>query len=735
MSGSFIQELKRRNVFRVAIIYIVASWLLMQIGDVMFPALRLPEWTTTLLVAFLILGFPVAVIFAWAFELTPDGVTRTTDVPESQSITADTGQKINYLIIGALVIAVGFLLAKDFLRPDNSAQQTIVVTDQSIAVLPFKNQSASTENAEFFAGGLHDELLTLLSRLGGMKVISRTSVERLDPNLSIPEIGTLLGVATVLEGQVQRAGDRLRINVQLIDTAEEGHIWANTYNSELTAENVFDVQGNIARTIADALQAELSPDDEQALQDVPTTNTGAFEKYLLGMQIAKRQSYGALQQAEEYLKEAANLDPTFADAWAGLALVRAEQFQTGALGLQDYLETAEPAVETALKLRPDSASAHATRARIQLASGDGQAAERSFEKALSLAPGNSYVLEAYGQSLRIIGNLARAKEILERGLELDPLSPSLMFELGKVEMHTGNPERFIELSNRILEIDPSNVYAYTGLLQGNLWLGRLAESMQWYASAITADPLDYETWSFVAVNWELLGEREIADRYMAKAVALGPDEPVVKMNTARISTMRGENALALAAAQSLHSAGFGDRWGSDRALLRTIRDAALETGHLEDALQIYRQRQIELFSDAPEINIDNVLIATDLVLLMRENGDEDHSQLLIDNALRWYRENWPEGVHGYNLGVVDAELLALNGQPEEALRVLASAVEHGWRLAWPWTLYGANLRSLRDRPEFARIEAILEDDMARQRAAAMAMPHMGEMDLRDKPDE
>ncbi len=223
MSVSFIQELKRRNVFRVAAIYIVVSWLLMQIGDVMFPALLLPAWTTTMLVAFLLLGAPVALIFAWAYEVTPDGVVLTANVSKDESITADTGQKINYMIIGVLALAVVFLLAKNWMTDDEAPIQPTSVLDKSIAVLPFKNQSASAENAEFFAAGMHDELLTLLSRLGDLRVISRTSVERLDPDLNIPEIGTLLGVATVLEGQVQRAGDQLRINVQLIDTAETSH--------------------------------------------------------------------------------------------------------------------------------------------------------------------------------------------------------------------------------------------------------------------------------------------------------------------------------------------------------------------------------------------------------------------------------------------------------------------------------------------------------------------------------
>jgi TolB-like protein len=230
MSGSFIQELKRRNVFRVSVIYVIVSWLLMQIGDVMFPALRLPEWTTTMLVAFLLLCFPVALILAWAYEVTPDGVKRTKDVVPGESITDLTGRKINYIIIVVLALAVAYLTGKIWLEDDTAPPGTAAFPDKSIAVLPFANNSAAEENAEFFADGVHDELLTLLSRLGGIKVISRTSVENLKDGLSIPEIGALLGVATVLEGQVQRAGDRLRINVQLIDAVKEDHLWATTYD-------------------------------------------------------------------------------------------------------------------------------------------------------------------------------------------------------------------------------------------------------------------------------------------------------------------------------------------------------------------------------------------------------------------------------------------------------------------------------------------------------------------------
>ena len=735
MAGSFIQELKRRNVFRVAIIYIVVSWLLIQIGDVMFPALLLPDWTTTLLVAFLILGFPVAVIFAWAFELTPDGVTRTTDVPEGQSIASDTGQKINYLIIGTLVVAVGFLLAKDFLRTNEPVQPVISVADQSIAVLPFKNQSASEEDAEFFAGGLHDELLTLLSKLGDLKVISRTSVERLDPMLSIPEIGALLGVATVLEGQVQRAGDRLRINVQLIDTAREGHIWANTYDSELSAENVFEVQSDIARTIANALRAELSPDDVDALEVIPTTNTEALEKYLLATQIAKRQTYDALFQAEAYMQEATELDDSFSNAWAGLAHMHGELFRTGAIGLLQYTNEATIAVAKALAIDPKNANALAARGQVQNATGDSLAAEESFREALEIEPGSSRILGMYGEMLRMQGRLEDAKEVLSTGLALDPLSFELLFQLGRTEMYLGHPERNIEMAHRIQEIEPLNINGYVALLQANLWRGRYDEAWPWYVKTLATGPGDYETWAHIGCYMSNLGLPEIADRYLEKARSLGPDEAVVAKCTSTALTNRGQIEQSAALADRMLSKGIGDRWDSDRVLLRAIRDQAFRTGDLAPAITHYRSRRPELFSPTPVISPANATIAADLALLLRRSGNERQAQVLIDATLQWYRQTQPAGVYGYVYGVMEVHLLVLDGEQDLAIAALEEAINGGYRWQWKWDLANPLYDTLRDRPEFQALLMYIAQDMARQREAVLAYPHLGEFDLRDKPAE
>ena len=730
MSGSFIKELKRRNVFRVAAIYVIVSWLLMQIGDVMFPALRLPEWTTTMLVAFLLLGFPIALVLSWAYEATPDGIKRTTDVEPDESITDITGRKINYTIIAVLTVAVVFLLGRDMLRDDPLPAAISTVSDQSIAVLPFANRSAASENAEFFAAGVHDELLTLLSKLGGIKVISRTSVENLDDGLSIPEIGTLLGVATVLEGQVQRAGDSLRINVQLIRAAQEDHLWATTYDRDLTAGNVFQVQSEIARTIADSLHAELSEDDEAILNTVPTENTEALRLYMLGRQLIQRSSFESMKQAESYLEEALALDPKYAEAWVALAYVYSSQLQTGLISIADYVAAASHAVARALELNGQLAGAHAQQGTVHWRSGDLVAAEASFNTALELNPNDSGSLQAYGNYLRTTNRPGEAIPILEKALVADPLSLLILFELGKAEMYAGNPERNIELGKRIQEIDPSSVYGYTSLIQSYLWLGRYDLTWPWYMKSLESDPEDFENWAFLGTYAATLGAFEWVDRYMARAVEMGPNEPAVLSRHAQALAVQGRHDDALAIVRLALESGLDNRWGSDLVFLRLIRDDAIRTGNFDEARAWYQKLAPELFNSTPDIDSDNVNIAANLALLMRLAGDSAAADTIIDAALMWHQQTQPANVHGYILNIVDVELLALRGDKQLAMVALREAIDNGWAFHWSWHMNNENLASLRDEPEFKALVKEMEEKMAAQLDTIRAMPNLGEFDLR-----
>jgi len=729
---SFIKELRRRNVIRVAIAYAILTWILIEVTSTTFPILNLPDWTVTLVTVLLLIGFPVALILAWAFELTPEGIKLEKDVVRTDSITHVTGRKLDFVIIGVLTIAVAFLLADKFYLSETlePGDGEIVATDQSIAVLPFNNRSAAAENAEFFAAGLHDELLTLLSKIGDLKVISRTSVERLDDSLSVPEISALLGVATVLEGQVQRAGDRLRINAQLINAKTEDHIWANTYDRELTAENVFDVQSDIARTIADALQTQLSPSDEALLNAVPTENLEALSRYMLGRQLLKRSSFESLEQAGRYFKEATELDPEYAEAWAAIADNYSNMLLTGQISERAYIAGAEPAIMRALSLDDRLPEAHAQLAALLWHSGDADAAEVSFKKALDLSPNDSRSLLEFGRYLRMNGRLEEAISILEPALENDPLSVELLFEIGKSEMYSGRPEKNISYGEQILEIDPASVYGYSALVQAYFWMGRYDLMFPWYFKAMSADPTDFEYWGHAAMHMSDLGAPEWSDRYLDRALALGPEEPVPLSKKAQLLARRGNSGQALEIARRALEAGLHDRWGSNDVFLRLVRDDALQTGDFDDARGWYRDRHPELFAEAPEITVSNVNAAADLALLLQRAGDIDTADLLIDSGLTWYRQSQPPGVHGYLVNIVDVELLALSGEKEAALDTLRDAVANGWRMGWKWTLENENLASLEDEPEYQAIMVRLESEIATQLEATRKLPYQGEFDLR-----
>jgi len=730
MAGSFTRELQRRNVFRVAGMYVVVSWLLMQVGDVMFSALHLPDWTITMLVAFLILGFPIAVILAWAYEVTPEGIKRTSAVDTNESITRLTGRKINHSIIAALALAVVFLLGRLWFLEDASPVGATSAPDKSIAVLPFGNRSADKENAEFFADGIQDELLTLLSQLGELKVTSRTSVERLDPKLSIPQIGTLLGVATVLEGQVQRAGDRVRINVQLIDATREDHIWASTYDRVLTAGNVFDVQSEIARAIADALNVQLSTNDEALIRSVPTQNTEALNQYMLGRHLLARGSFESYKLAVIHFDKATELDPGYAQAWVAIANTASQMLNTGSIDVAQYLSMAERPITTALQLNDRLSEAHAQLATLHWRAGDLEAAEASFERALELNPRDQDSLIAYGRYLRITNRPQQAISLLEKALQADPLDVELLFELGKAEMYSGHPEEYVQYGKRILDINPSVTNGYVALLQGYLWMGRYDLLWPWFLKSMASDPEDFEMAPHLAYYSEMLGEPDWADRYLALGLSIGPGEPAGLKCQAQILAHRGQAGEALAIARQALKANLDDRWFSNQVFLRLVRDEALRTGEFLESLAWYKNRYPDLFTDPPAITIDNVNAAADLALLLQRSGEKHAAEVLIDAGIAWFSNTQPPGVHGYLVNIVDVEFLALRGDVTGALAALDQAVSGGWNFNWRWALGNPNLDSLRESPQFEAIAAKLESDMVTQLKAIQALPYQGELDLR-----
>jgi len=369
---SLFEELKRRNVFRVAITYIILAWLMAQVAELLLETFGAPDWVLKSMLALFLVGFPFALFFAWAFELTPDGLKKEKDVDRSQSITTQTGHNLDRSIIAVLVVALAYFAWDRFanapdtesgqaqsiaITDDESAGDSRLPTDKSIAVLPFANRSSRKED-EFFTTGIHDDLLTQLAQISSLRVISRTSVAQFkDTNKSIREIAELLGVATILEGGVQRAGNQVRINIQLIDAATDAHLWAQTYDRELTATNIFAIQSEIATAVTLALRATLTPEEQTRIAGVPTQNMEALEEYFRGRTELDQRTLPSIESARMRFEHARQLDAGFALALAGEAqaiIFLSDSFNS--YGDIPEIETnamARPLLETAKLLAPD----------------------------------------------------------------------------------------------------------------------------------------------------------------------------------------------------------------------------------------------------------------------------------------------------------------------------------------------------------------------------------------------
>jgi TolB-like protein/Flp pilus assembly protein TadD len=382
------------------------AWLLVEVASVVLPTFGAPEWVMKVVTFLVILGFPLALILAWAFELTPQGIKRESAVDSDESTTRTKGRKLDFAIIGLLAVALIYVVIDKYVLEAEPEQAVIaaeqipaaepVEREKSIAVLLFDNLSGDLATQPF-TKGIHDDILTQLSKIRALKVIARTSMERLDPSLSIPEIGTKLGVATVLEGGVQRAGDRVRINVQLIDCSDEAHLWAETYDRELTAANIFSIQSDVAQQIASALRVELTADERTRIEKKPTENLRAYNLYLLGQHhIDKRPvTQNSMDTAASYFQQAIDEDPAFGAAYAELAEIHFIRAVLGApmvLAFEEFRSLAE----TASALDPDGVEANVAMAFVHAWDGDLQAADAQMARVLELAPNaaRSYIANA-----------------------------------------------------------------------------------------------------------------------------------------------------------------------------------------------------------------------------------------------------------------------------------------------------------------------------------------------------
>jgi len=431
---SLFSELQRRNVFRVALAYLVIGWLALQVADVLVNALELPAVWSKALIALLAIGFIPVLVFSWVYEMTPEGLKKESEVRRGESITPHTARKLNLAIIVLLVLAIGLFAADRFIdRPAPAAPPPVAEVSPAsasdipvVAVLPLKALSTDEEGT-FLASGLHDDLLTRLAKLQAFKVISRTSVmEYADTVKNIRQIGRELGAGFIVEGGLQSIGGRVSINAQLIDANTDEHLWAETFNRALTTANLFEVQAEIAGAISDALHAALSPSDLELLAERPTDNLDAYRAYLRGREASEVLSLPDMIRSRESFAEAVELDPDFADAWAllGRMYVRLYWEQGGENDAdpdESLVAEARAALDRAQALAPRAVDVLVSEAYYHYyAFRDYSEALTWLGKAEAVAPFNHTVVALRGYLLRRLGRLDESIEALLHALELSP---------------------------------------------------------------------------------------------------------------------------------------------------------------------------------------------------------------------------------------------------------------------------------------------------------------------------
>ena len=448
MSG-FLEELRRRKVYRVAAAYIIAAGFIIQIASAVFPAWELPNWTFRLLVTLLLIGFPIALILAWAFDVTPEGIRAT------KATTAETQLRRNMIVLVATGVIVS-VAAGFFLLPRAAARKI----DKSIAVLPFQNLSDENENA-YFADGIQDDILTNLSKISDLKVISRTSVMlyRGSGIRNARDIGKALGVATLLEGSVRRIGNRVRVNVQLINANNDEHIWAEDYDRDLT--DVFAIQTDLARRIVSALQAKLSPNEKARLDRRPTQNPDAYLLFVQAHDYASQREMfrDTSLKAEPLFEQAIKLDPNFALAFAGLSMVESWLYHTSD-PVPARREKARLNADEALRLQPDLPEGHlALGFSYYYGDRDYERALTEFEIARRDLPNESQAYLAIASIQRRQGKWAESNANFEKAATLDPKNTNILMNLCYSYMAQRDFEAADKTVDRLIATSPQSFQA------------------------------------------------------------------------------------------------------------------------------------------------------------------------------------------------------------------------------------------------------------------------------------
>jgi TolB-like protein len=706
---SFFEELKRRNVVRVAIAYLITSWLLMQVVDLVLENVSAPEWVMQVFMLLMAVGFPIALIFAWAFEMTPEGIKKEKDVDRAQSITSQTGRKLDFTIIGILALAVAFLLFDRFAtRPETpSASGTELAAEteasaeraKSVAVLPFVNMSSDPEQ-EYFSDGISEEILNSLARVKELKVAGRTSSFAFKgQNQDLRKIGETLGVEHILEGSVRKSGNTVRITAQLVQVEDGFHLWSDTYDREL--DNVFAIQDEIARAILEQLKAQLIGGEEQAVTS-SRTDSKAYDSYLLAKQRIYERSRPALELAAEMLDKAIAIDPEYAPAYAqrGITTLLLSVESYGTIPEEQADAQAKLYLDQALRLDPQLPEGLAGLGLYYLnRPGQTDNAIETLEQALAINPNmvnaSNWLQTAYSNA----GRIADSERILEQMIELDPLyRPGLnnimLVYNGKQEVDKA--WALIERVRPFMPTDPLLKRMEAGIYFG---IGQPAKGLVLVEEARELEPQNFATVSNVG-----FGLMQTA-QYERLAEEGAPWQRVIGLN----ALGRLEESTILAR----EIANIGEDVGTLMGLLAN-------TGRQEEMIGFFEERwpSLDAFDkDFPILGTGGVNTMLDIAYAYASVGNQERFDEAMNRARTALDILESFGYQNWFMTFLDGLYATLAGEEETALALLAAAVDKGLLVSPRMSVGWSALKALEGNPEYEAIQARMVENMNAERGA------------------
>jgi TolB-like protein/Tfp pilus assembly protein PilF len=631
-------ELKRRNVYKVGIAYAVVAWLLMQIASQIFPFFDIPNWVVRVVVLLLVIGFPIALIIAWAFEVTPQGIKRT-EAADAAGQRSRGGAWIYIVLIGA-ALSVGLFFVGRYTAPEVTRSSESLA--KSIAVLPFENLSRDPDNA-YFADGVQEEILTRLAKIADLKVISRTSTQRYQSKpANLSEIAKQLGVANILEGSVQKAGDTVRVSVNLIQAASDSQLWADTYDRKLT--DILGVESEIAKAIAEQLQAKLTGREEQALAIKSTNNPEAYDAYLRGLAFEARSIFSdAILKAIDFYGRAVQLDPNFALAWARLS--RVDSY----LNLRDttaaHQDAAKAALENAQKLEPNSSETLLALGYYQYCVlRDYGLAKTTFKQVSRILPGSSEVPMALGRIARRDGRWDESVPYFEQALALDPRNVELLIDTAGLYSALRQFPRALKFYDRALDIVPND----PGWMLAKALIYQAQGNLQEAAKLLTE--VDAESPSpamFFAKITQLRLERNLGEavrllqaRQTQFHFASEIDKAVNQLYLAGTQRLAGDSASAKATAeQARNTLGQVYKNQPDNANLAAFLAVADAWLNQKDAALKEAERAITLFPSAKDA-LDGPDMEENMALVEMIVGENSRAISTLTRLLRTPYTGW-----------------------------------------------------------------------------------------------